>query len=120
MESLKEEIFFLYCKASADMMDPSDGVLSSIATAKHFNISKYMARKVIHDLVEEGLLRKTHYGGLSDWDWQVHCYHGYSITNKARNTWTYKKALYREAKICAECFGGHMISYYRSMRPKSA
>ena len=111
---LKDRIFDFYCYTSTDLMDPSGGLISSIHCAKRLQISKYMARKVIHELVEEGLLVKGHYGGLSDWDWCVHCYHGFAITRKAKETSIYRRAAYRSAKIAAECFGGHTIEYYKT------
>lgn len=113
---LESKVLFEYCKAAVNIMGDGDGVLSSVLIAKSLNVTKYAARKAIKALVAAGFLKRDHVGGLSDWDWQVHCYHGYSITEAALKTLEYRKAKYREAKIDSEIWGGgNMYSYWKTM-----
>lgn len=116
MTELESKILEHYCGAAVAIMNGGDGVLASTLIAKSFNITLYKARKAIKALVAAGYLQRDHVGGLSDWDWQVHCYHGYSITEKATKTLEYRKAKYHEAKICAEIWGGgNLYSHYKAI-----
>ena len=49
-----------------------------------------LARKTIHALEEEGLLRKGHYGDIDD-EGFPHCVHGYYLTKKAKELPRYKE-----------------------------
>ena len=116
MTELESSILQTYCWAAVAIMNGGDGVLSSVLIAKSMGITLYKARKAIKALVAAGYLQRDHVGGLSDWDWQVHCYHGYSITKEAMKTLEHRKAKYREAKICSEIWGGgSMWSYYKTL-----
>ncbi len=116
MTEIESQILQRYCGAAVAIMNGGDGVLSSVFIAKSMNVTLYKARKAIKALVAAGYLQRDHVGGLSDWDWQVHCYHGFSITEEATKTLEYRKAKYREAKICSEIWGGgSMWNYYKTL-----
>ena len=112
---IKSEILSTYCQIACTI-SAHEPILSSVYISKRHNLSLYKARKLIRELVDEGLLVKDHEGGLSDWDWQVHCYHGYRITRKAEETMEYRKAAYQEAKYEAEWLGGSMFSHWKRLR----
>ena len=58
---------------------------------KPMKISRYKARKYIHDWEQQGLIAKCCIGGQDD-DGNVRCYHGYTITEAMRKTGVYDEA----------------------------
>jgi hypothetical protein len=56
---------------------------SAATVAKALHIPVSLVRETCRKLVEEGYLVKGHEGGMDE-DGIVHCYHGYYITEKAR------------------------------------
>lgn len=56
---------------------------SAANVGRILHIPVTLVREACRNLVEEGYLVKGHSGGMDD-DGQVHCYHGYYITDKAR------------------------------------
>lgn len=109
---LKDKIFRSYCSISSDIMAAGHCILSSKYIAKRYNITLYRARKIIKELVADGLLVADYEGGYSDWDCMVHCYRGYRVTKRATQTREYKEEKWKNCKAMAKSFGGTAYSYY--------
>ena len=68
------------------------GLVVSTYISKKYNISLYKARKYMKELQAEGLVKKSYIGGF---DWEnndyPYCYHGYKLTDKAKETDLFKQ-----------------------------
>lgn len=111
-KNIKDQIFRIYCATSADIMNAGHDVVPSTFVAERVGCSRYMARKLIHELVADGLLENAREGGYDDWNCKIYCINGFRITEKARKTDVYKKEKWELCKLMAECFGGTASSYY--------
>ena len=72
--------------------------------ASQLNISVDKVRYQLKKLKEQELVESFRYGGQTE-DGDVYCMRGFRITDKAKETEEYKKALEEEKEICKECFG---------------
>lgn len=86
----KDELFEWLCEATAVISDGAH-IYSITHIAKCTGNTEYRIRKLMHELRDDGLVERDYWGGLSDWDWMVHCYHGWSLTEKALDTELYKE-----------------------------
>lgn len=110
---LKERIFRTYCSVDCDIMNKGYNIIPSTIIAKYHHCSLYMARKLINELVQEGLLEKGRDGGYDEYSEQVFNIVGYKITLKGRQTQTYKQEKWRMSKGLSQSFGGIAYSYYK-------
>ena len=74
--------------------------------AKHLNITLYATRKALKRLKELGLVESI--SMVLDSEECSLPYHGFTVTKKAKKTLEYKNEAWKEAAICAECFGGEI------------
>jgi len=74
-EFLKDSV---YCGHGCWLPTPATTI------AKRLHIPLALAREACRNLADEGYIVKGHYGELSDYDWMVYCYHGYFVTDKAK------------------------------------
>ncbi len=65
--------------------------------ARRLHIPLSLAREACRKLVEEGYLVKDHFGWMDD-DGYVHCYHGYSVTDKTREMEEWKALWKKECE----------------------
>lgn len=93
----KEDLLLYLCRRTAAV--PAGGYDPCIYSIPHLSSylkeTKYHIRKLMKELEADGLVRKTYEGGIDE-DGYPHCYHGWSITRKAKETDMYKKC-YKEA-----------------------
>lgn len=109
----KEQIFRGYCRIASDIMNAGHCIVPSTTIAKCFDVSLYRARKIIKELVSDGLLVADTEGGYSDYSCQIYCIRGYRITQKALFTREYKEEKWKNSKLMAKCFGGTAYGYYK-------
>lgn len=101
----KDDLLLYLCKATAQVpaggYDPN--IYSIPSLAERMGETKYAIRKCMKALEADGLVSKTYEGGIDE-DGYPHCYHGWSITRKTRESDLYKKCekeAYREyAEFC--------------------
>lgn len=60
---------------------------SAKAISKVLHIPLQLARETARSLADEGLIKKGHCGGM-DCDGEIHCIHGYFLTDKAREKYS--------------------------------
>lgn len=112
------DVFRYYCNVAVGIMNYFN-VIPATKVADKLHISNYKARKLIKELVSEGLLEPTFDGGYDE-ECGVFCIRGYSVTNKGKESIIFKKALWRECKLCAECFesedAGGAYSYWKGFK----
>lgn len=106
---LKEQIYRGYCLTTSNIINAGHDIIPSTSISKWFNISLYKARKIIKELIKEGLLEAGTEGGYDDYACQIYCVRGYRLTNKGRSTTIYKQAKWKNAKIMAKVYGGSCI-----------
>lgn len=114
MEMTADNVLKIYCDISVSIMNMGHDILPSTYIAKKFNCSLYKARKIIKQLVEQGLLKSAMDSGYDE-EYGVYCIRGYAITDKARKTLIYKRCKWNEAKLCSQCFEdtGSAYSYWK-------
>lgn len=87
----KDELFLYLCEQTADVPFAYDPKIYSIPLlAWHLNTTKYNIRKLIKQLEAENLVCKNYIGGMNE-DGEIGCYHGWSLTDAARETEIYKQ-----------------------------
>lgn len=64
--------------------------VSAKSLARQLKLPVELARKTAKFLTENGFIVKDHYGGMDE-DGQVFCYHGYCLTDKARELEVYEE-----------------------------
>jgi predicted ArsR family transcriptional regulator len=75
----------------------------STMIAKQLNISVGKVRYQLKKLKDQGLVANDSHGGQTE-DGEVYCINGFTITDKAKETEEYKKALLEEKRICKKIF----------------
>lgn len=103
----KDYLFKYLCDCTASISfgyDPK--VYSAPHLSRQLGVSVYKIRNLMHQLVSDGLVRRGYSGGMDE-DGGIHCYHGYEITEKAKQTELYQR--YKQ-KAIAE-FTEFMINY---------
>ena len=87
----KDDLLLWLCKETARV--PAGGyepkIYSVPEIARRFCKSKYSVRKAIKELEADGLVRRTHEGGIDDG--YPHCVHGWRITKKVCDSELYKE-----------------------------
>ena len=104
----KLKVFRELCRHDNDLMScwvP----LPTTVIAECLHISLYQCRKLMRQLVEEGLAVRS--SCPSDNEDSSLPYHGFLITEKGRDTDIYRYCSLKSARICAECFGGPMEQF---------
>ena len=87
----KNDLLLHLCKKTAQVILGYDPKIYSIPIlASDTGETKYRIRKLIKELETDGLVKRNHEGCIDD-DGNPHCYHGWSITQKAAETEMYKK-----------------------------
>lgn len=87
----KDDLFLWLCKETADIPYGYDPKIYSVPMmACYLNTTKYSIRKLVKQLETEGLVHKTYIGGMNE-DGEIGCYHGWSLSDAARETETYKQ-----------------------------
>lgn len=104
----KDDLLLWLCKQTAQV--PAGGYDPNIYSVPHIarriGKTKYTIRKLLKELEADGLVHKTHEGGVDE-DGYPHCYHGWSITKKACDSELYKKCekeAYQEYKDWSRAF----------------
>lgn len=103
-ELTSERLFLCMCRFSEDIMNFTD-LISIPAIAQHFGVTKYRVRKLMNELRDMGLVKSGYESCYSDWCEQFFIVRGFCITEKGRNTDTYKKVQKEEIALIEECFG---------------
>lgn len=110
----KKAVLELYCRVDLNLMISDCKLIPSTLIAREFNCTVYKARKLIAELVNKGLLKSGCQCLVNDYDEQNYIVRGYRITQLARETLTYKKLRWQEAKACSNIFGcGSAYNYYK-------
>ena len=78
------------------------------AIAEQSKFSKWKTRKTLNKLRDAGYCEVISEILSED---NLLPYRGWTITKKAHETDEYKRANLKEAKLCAECFGGNYEQY---------
>jgi predicted transcriptional regulator len=93
-ELLYRICYYSFVPAPNDWMFTSKTLMNLTAAGfDELHISRYKARKYLRSWEQQGLVAKTHYGCQDD-DGNVHCYHGYEVTQKLLDT-----AIGEQAKV---------------------
>lgn len=88
-----DEVFEFYCEQFCSL---EGHVVASIRhVANCFCATEYNIQKCVKELVADGLLERDYEGGMDD-EGMVHCYHGFSLTEKGLQTETYKRVRKQE------------------------
>ena len=104
----KEDFFKVLCKECAYAGD----LITCAQIAKNYDISLYKTRKYMKEFLTEGMVYKTYFGDYhraygygedEDKDY-VWCVHGWSLTDKAKDTETFKLIRYEISKQLLEYF----------------
>ena len=115
MEVTEQEVIDLYCNTTTSIMNMGMDIIPATAVASTLNCSVYRARKIIKNLVQKGILESACVSEYSSYYEQYFICRGFRLTKEARKSKDYRKAQWRQAKICSECFGnGSPWSYYKS------
>ena len=115
MEATEQQVIDLYCNTTASIMNMGRDIIPSTAVSEIFGCSVYKARKIIKNLISKGILEPACESEYSSWHEQYFICRGYRLTESARKSRDYRKAQWREAKLCSEVFGnGSPWSYYKS------
>lgn len=109
----KDRVFYRACRGACALYGGWDYIINSTDVMRELGCTRYRARKILHELQDDGLLIPIQRGGQTE-DGEVWCVHGWEITHYAQTTPIYHWAVYQEAKLCAECFGGTMRDYWMS------
>ena len=96
------EVLYQLCRHCVSIMDgwtpyPS----TAIARTLEMKVSK--VRYQLNKLKLQGMVESFSNGGQTE-EGKVYCINGFRITEKAKETEEYKKALEEERIICKECF----------------
>ena len=87
----KGDLLLYMCKKTATIPWGYDQNIYSIPRlSKELSQTKYSIRKLIKELEADEAVAKTYDGGIDE-DGYPHCYHGWSITKKTKNTVMYKQ-----------------------------
>lgn len=87
----KDDLLLDMCKRAATVpMGYDPNIYSIRELAESLNTSRYRIRKLMKELEADGAVRRSYDGGIDD-DGYPHCYHGWSITKKTRESELYKK-----------------------------
>lgn len=103
----KNDIFRVICSFSASVMNaPYTSLISVPCLADRFNISKYEARKLVKELVSDGLIESGF-----EWHYSSFCVRnimirGFKLTDKGRESKEFQKAAKRELRLVMKCFYG--------------
>lgn len=104
------EVLYHLCRHDVGIMDgwhPHP----AWAIARQAGISLSTARRRLRKLKEEGLARTFSEKADEDSEYSLP-YHGWGITDQAKETEEYKKAERREVKICRKVWGEDMFPNY--------
>lgn len=96
------EVLYSLCRHCVSIMDgyypyPSTGI------ARNTGMSLGKVRYQLKKLKKDGLVESFYMGG-QDEEGNVYCMRGFTITEKAKQTQEYMKALEEEKKIVKKCF----------------
>lgn len=116
-EITKERVLTLFCNTTVSIMNKGFDIIPSTAIAKYFGCSLYRARKVIRQLIDEGLLESGTECINDDSDEMPCICRSYRLTKIARASREYRMAQWKEAKICSVIWGGGSAwDYYNSFQ----
>lgn len=102
----KEDVFALMCTTTACVMNYVTDLIPSTVIADHFKCSRYRVKKLLQELVNDGLVKSGYESCYSDWTEQFYIVRGFHLTKAGLETDTYKDAEIRENIRIDECFGG--------------
>lgn len=97
----KEEVFEFYCEQFCNLQGHT--VASVRHAANCLCATEYNIRKCVKQLVNDGLLERDYEGGMDD-EGMVHCYHGFSLSEKGLQTKTYKRVRKQSDREIVRCF----------------
>lgn len=95
------------CRMCCDIMSGWHPVPAWVI-AELTNVSVFTARRRLRKLKEDGLTKTICENMAADDEMPIP-YHGWTITDKARETEEYKKAWAEEVEICRKVFGKDMF-----------
>ncbi|MEX0084905.1 hypothetical protein AB2T90_20990 [Clostridium butyricum] len=96
------EVLYQLCRHCVSVMDGWIPYPSTII-AKTLKISVGKVRYQLKKLKLNGFVESFSYGGQTE-EGKVYCIKGFIITDKAKGTEEYKKALEEEKRLCKVCF----------------
>lgn len=96
------EVLYQLCRHCVSVMD---GWIpySSTSIAKTLEIKVGKVRYQLNKLKLQGFVESFSHGGQTE-EGEVYCINGFRITDKAKGTEEYKKALEEEKRLCKACF----------------
>lgn len=103
---MNQTLYYL-CRHAVDIMDGWRPFPARLI-AEETGVSLSTARRNLRKLKAEGYADTICENMMPD-DEQPLPYHGWTITNKARETEEYKRAWEEEKQICRKVFGEHMF-----------
>lgn len=84
----KDDVFRYLCEIAASI-NPYPKISSVSRIAGAFAATEYNVRKCIKELTADGLVQRSHDGGMEDGN--VWCCHGFGLTKAGYETATYKE-----------------------------
>lgn len=98
-----DEILLKLCRHNTSIMDGWHP-FPATCISKSLGIPVGKVRYHLKKLKEKGLVESVREGGMTE-DGEVYCLHGWHITDRAKETAEYKRAVREERDLCMECFG---------------
>lgn len=83
--------FIWICDQSTNYGCPHPFVYSATWCSAGTGLSLKRVRDAFKRLVNAGYVKKDYEGGWDDWNERLYCIHGYSLTEKGRNTSIWKR-----------------------------
>lgn len=105
-----DDVLYALCRHAVGIMDGWHPY-PAWAIAEQAGVSLSTARRRLRKLKAEGLVMTFSEKADPDSEYSLP-YHGWGITDQAKETEEYKKAERREVKICREVFGDNMFPGY--------
>ncbi|WMI81826.1 hypothetical protein [Anaerotignum sp. MB30-C6] len=100
-----DQVFQLICNSSVCIMNYQTSLIPSTAMAEILKTSTYRVKKCLKELKEKGFVLSGCESVYSSWHEQYFIVRGYYLTEKARETETYKEAEKKEIELINKCFG---------------
>lgn len=100
----QDDVYKTLVSTSVDPMNPIGGIISLVNIASLLKTSRYQVKKYIDELKQIGFVELKSVD-ISTEDEAYPPYHGYTLTEKGKNTDYYKKQDDLQEQLLRECFG---------------
>ena len=107
-EKLKQDVFRDLCNSAVCIMNYRTSLMPTTHFVKKYKVSRYLIRKIMSELKNEGLVKSGCDSWYSSYLEQQIIARGFTITKKATNTEVFIKAQEYENKLIEEIFEGEI------------